>query len=516
MKKYLFPLVLLALLLSLFLPSQPAPAAQALAADKAHPTDQLASSSPSYELTSRPVWRALLLVYHNTDVDYIDEEGEPQHLTTSMTAVQMATALRSFRQMASIAHDFSNGEAIIEYDIVYIDRPVDSLTLLGELPDSPEGDVVDVSQEQPTLTAVNPDQLASNHSYWVSPANSRLELDTYAPPGTYDSVFVHWVRCDVDTDQCVPSYGWGWGLYATDWANGATYATVTNVPDWMWQLPTVGEVWLHEWLHGSSPFYEGLGYPQPVGNADGGGSHGYLPDPQTGWSDYYRDLMTGQVWEPTLDQYTGITPEAWQSRSILSYGVNNFVDYYYANSIANYHKRGFVQWRSADENIRLGSATHLESQLYKIVVLYTPTTISGRVYVPSSGVGPHDTVSIGLHGGGVEYLATLAYGSELAERNHISIMRNDNWGELYPMTLTPGWYNVELLVNPLDDSLQMKVWPDGSNEPDWQLSRPLEPNWVPKRVGFHHNGPGTAVDDLRLFEVDVNQQVGPVILSGSE
>lgn len=496
MKKYLFPCLLLLLVAGLFWQRPSLQSAQASSGLSANDGLGHIAVPPTDNMRQQPVWRALLLVYYNTAVDYIDEDGVLQHLTTSMTTEQMATALWSFRQLPSIAHDFSNGEAIVEYDIIYIDRPVDSLTLIGQLPNRPDGDTVESVKGQPVLTAVSPNHTASTHSYWLSPANSRLELDTYAPPGKYDSIFVHWASCDFAVDQCVTSQGWGWGLYATDWANGATYATVSNAPDWMWQLPTVGEVWLHEWLHGASPFYEGLGYPQPQGNADGGGSHGYLPDPQTGWSSYYRDLMTGQVWEPLLNQYTGITAEAWRSRSLLGYSRNTFVDYFYADTTATYDKRGNAIWNAATGNIRLGLPPQKHNRLYKIALLYTPTIVSGRVYVPATA-GTHDTVALAVHGGGVEFAAILPYGTQLEQQHHIALMQNDDWGELYPMTLTPGWYNIDVAVNQIEQTVQMRVWPDGVNEPEWQLSRPLPANWIPKRVGFRTYGLGTLVDEDR-------------------
>ncbi len=54
------------------------------------------------------------------------------------------------------------------------------------------------------------------------------------------------------------------------------------------------EVWLHEWLHGVCAHFRELGYPLPDGDADGGDRHGYVQSPETGWTNFYRDLMTGQ------------------------------------------------------------------------------------------------------------------------------------------------------------------------------------------------------------------------------
>jgi hypothetical protein len=98
-------------------------------------------------------------------------------------------------------------------------------------------------------------------------------------------------------------------MAASVWSNGATYATVGNTESWIWQVPVVGEVWLHEWLHGVCAHFAGLGYVMPDGDADGVARHGYIQSPVSGWTDYYRDLMTGNVLD--AGKATGIPLDAW-------------------------------------------------------------------------------------------------------------------------------------------------------------------------------------------------------------
>jgi hypothetical protein len=73
----------------------------------------------------------------------------------------------------------------------------------------------------------------------------------------------------------------------------------------------IGEVWLHEWLHGVCAFFASKGYLMPDGDADGGARHGYNQSPVSGWTNYYRDLMSGNVLENS--KRTGIPLDAWQS-----------------------------------------------------------------------------------------------------------------------------------------------------------------------------------------------------------
>src|SRR5690606_26687364 len=130
-----------------------------------------------------------------------------------------------------------------------------------------------------------------------------------------------------------------------------------------------------------------------------------------------------------------------------------------------------------NENITLGGISSSDNKIYKGISFSDTAILRGRVYVPATDIGPFDSVAIALRGGGVEYWATLAYGTSLIERNNISIMRNEVWGSLYPINLSSGWYTVAMLVDYENGVLRMKVWRDGSNEPEWQVSRSLDSNW---------------------------------------
>ncbi len=184
--------------------------------------------------------------------------------------------------MPALARECSGGLVDITYTVRHITRPLTSLTHMG------------------------------GPNYWPSPQDVFPELSKYAPD--YDSVFVLWPQSEMSTGRQVPSGGWGLAIGPGHIPGGGTYCSIANAADTNWDVPRVGEVWLHEWLHGVCDLYESKGYPMPYANADGGGSHGYVRSPVTGWCRYYRDLMTGQVREN--GRMTGITPEAWLSGTI--------------------------------------------------------------------------------------------------------------------------------------------------------------------------------------------------------
>ena len=415
-----------------------------------------------------PIWKALLLVYSSIDTDYTDGSGASQHLTYTMSQTEISDGVNAFRRYASLTHNLSNAEAFVQYDIFYITRPIDTLTSMG------------------------------TNMWWPSPSDTRQELDLYAPPGKYDSVLVLWPQSNPDTGQSIPSGGWGLGLYATSWANNATYATVANAPTWIWNTPSIGEPWLHEWLHGVCPFYVDRGFPMPDGGADGGGSHGYVWSSTTGWADYYGDLMTGNVLED--GELKGITAEAWGTGSIIGASAHIFADYFKYDTLSGYEKTGSWIWNSESENIRTDGVPGSDSRMYAPIAFEQKFTVIGRVFIPASGVGPYDSIAVALRNDQVEYWATLAYGTSLIERNHISIMRNDTWGDLYPLNLAPGWYTAKIQIDQQNEgAIRLKVWADGNNEPNWQVIRELDPGWTITGIGYRHAGDGTTwVDDIYL------------------
>ena len=226
-------------------------------------------------------WKSLLIVYRRIDVRIPVGGSRENRFAYELTDDELADALNSFRAFPPLAEDLSGGAATVTYEIAVAGEPLTSVT--------PSGD----------------------NLFWPSPDDTRKEIDTFAPPGRYNSVFILWPGTDFVSGASVPCPGWGLGMEPSAWSNDATYAVVGNALSWAWNIPVVGEVWLHEWLHGVCRIFAQMGVAMPVGDADAGGSHGYVQSKITGWTDFYRDLMTGQVLEDGMRK--GITPEAWRS-----------------------------------------------------------------------------------------------------------------------------------------------------------------------------------------------------------
>jgi hypothetical protein len=225
-------------------------------------------------------WRSLLLIYPAIRVRVADSTGQPLQFDCSLSRAELIDAAESFKQFPSLVDELTLGKAKIQSDIQIAARELTSLT------ETAKG------------------------MYWPSPDDTRQEIDKLAPTGRFESMFVFWPQQNLIEHSFVLCAGWGLGMAASDWSNGATYAAVGNAESWVWRIPVIGEVWLHEWLHGVCAYFARLGHKMPDGDADGGARHGYVRSPISGWTDYYRDLMRCNVLDSGI--LTGIPLDAWQ------------------------------------------------------------------------------------------------------------------------------------------------------------------------------------------------------------
>lgn len=222
-------------------------------------------------------WRALLLVYRELDVRLRVGPLRHRRFHHRVSASAISDAVGSFGGFPDLVRELTNGAVTVESRIAEMKQPL------------------------VTLTRRAPKE------FWPSPDD--VDLRTFAPAGSYDSVFVFWPQHDFESGSSVPGSAWGLGMGASDWSNGATYAAVANAPAPSWKNEARGEVWLHEWLHGVCHHFAGRGFKMPERDADGAELHGYTRSATHGWMDYYRDLMNGLVEEG--GQRRGIPTLAW-------------------------------------------------------------------------------------------------------------------------------------------------------------------------------------------------------------
>ena len=226
------------------------------------------------------LWRSLLLIYPKIDVRLPKTFGFAIRFVHELPSAEIEDAVQSFRCFPSLVSDLTNNGAGIEYEVIQSDRTLSTLSAMGK------------------------------GCWWPSPTDVQLELHRNMATTEYHSVFVFWPQNNLQAGTSVRSAGWGLGMGASSWSMGATYATVANIQTTAWRIPLPGEVWLHEWLHGVCRHFANQGHPMPDGDADGADRHGYVRSPTIGWTDYYRDLMSGRVMEKGGP--TGVPLSAWR------------------------------------------------------------------------------------------------------------------------------------------------------------------------------------------------------------
>jgi hypothetical protein len=220
-------------------------------------------------------WKALLLIYRELNVKL----GRGVRFHHALTNEAISDALESFRGFPKLVDELTSGAASVSSEITEVSEPLASLSRRGK------------------------------NEWWPSPDDTRRELDCFAPSGKFDSIFVFWPQHDFARGTSVLGHAWGLGMGASNWSNGATYAAIANAPSANWKKEARGEVWLHEWLHGVCHHFAEQGYVMPERDADGAELHGYVRSSTRGWTEYYRDLMSGTVLEK--GGRLGIPAAAW-------------------------------------------------------------------------------------------------------------------------------------------------------------------------------------------------------------
>ena len=275
------PLLLAGVAAAAFLlTSRPAPAiaesAQAGGVSAARP---LGATGPA------STWRILLLVFRQTDTDYVDLNGVTRHLRAELPQSDIDALLAAFEgSIGPAVQQWSGGQAAWDVDVRYPSQPISQVASAGA------------------------------NSRWVAPSCISAAMQEYYTPGVYDHVMVYWRSSD-DAGNAIPSEGWGW----TSRFDAFGYATVTY-PGWSpWNALVADmntQVWIHEWLHSVCWFYGDLGYRMPLYDADGAGPPDYYPDkpPYPGWGSFYSDLMNQLVVQGGA--VSGIPREAWARATI--------------------------------------------------------------------------------------------------------------------------------------------------------------------------------------------------------
>lgn len=127
-------------------------------------------------------------MYKNIDVSYTDGDGQAHHLIHSLPETEITDGVNAFREYAALVYEGSDRATFAQIDIIYVERPLTSLSELG-----------------PNL-------------WWPSPADTAPELNSYVTD-TYDSVLILWPQTNFNRATnpfilgfghgSIPLVGWG-------------------------------------------------------------------------------------------------------------------------------------------------------------------------------------------------------------------------------------------------------------------------------------------------------------------
>ena len=224
-------------------------------------------------------WNGILMVYRETDVTFTRSDGSSYRLRArigdSMYDLSMQIVNRFLKSVSSWSDNYT------ELTLKIVDMPA-KLTKVDAL---------------------------SGGRYWVGPKSVRTEMDKYAPPGAYDSIFVLFQHQDTSGVK-IPLGGWGMTITAGSWSNGAGFSSV-HVPTekWWWTDRRDPEsVFVHEWLHQVIFWHER--YDRLNLDLHAAEKYGYKAVDGS-WKGWMSDVMRGKVW--TGSKYIGIDYKMWRA-----------------------------------------------------------------------------------------------------------------------------------------------------------------------------------------------------------
>ena len=233
-------------------------------------------------LIQATTWKVLVLVYRQTNLDFVDASGQTRHLGATMSAATESLMVGAVQTMPKLTREWSSGVAAQQMTVVRPPTILTSLTALG------------------------------GGAYWLAPEDIAADIAMYAPASSYDSIMVIWQPWDAD--DTVPSVGWGLAWPAGAASNGSAYATVTVPPagdnSWITGQTYPGEPFMHEWLHGVIDYYAAHGSNTPALHDNA--TYGYV-DHGGSFASWYGDLMRQHVEDPGNGGYVGISSLDWQS-----------------------------------------------------------------------------------------------------------------------------------------------------------------------------------------------------------
>ena len=182
-----------------------------------------------------------------------------------------------------------------------------------------------------------------------------------------------------------------------------------------------------------------------------------------------------------------------------------FYDDYSTNTIDKYNLEGNVNIKWLERKLLLGDGINDQNDMVIYQGNYGNCIVTAKVKPVAAGIW--DTVGIlaKVHDSENWYCGLIAYGVQLKEQHSLAFMRRkfeskrgEHWVVFYPFSVEVGKEYI-LKMNVHKEILQLKVWPDGENEPEnWQLTISDDTGWETGGIGIRHFGLGAEVSSLSV------------------
>lgn len=223
-------------------------------------------------------WNMVCFICKNVDV-MIEQSGQMNELKFSMSDEDVETMKDNMSRLKNSCYSLSNGKMSIDYKIIEINEPITSISY------------------------------DKSHGYYIDPINVRDLIDSYVQQDDYDHIFIA-VRLGDMTNE-IPVYDWiglgGMDYYGIGFSNirlpndsSKSYAYRYN--PYLNTFPE--EVFLHEFLHSLERNLIEYGYDIPALHDNE--KYGYKNQSLIGLRNWYKDYMTGKIWDDINHKYIGL------------------------------------------------------------------------------------------------------------------------------------------------------------------------------------------------------------------
>lgn len=234
-------------------------------------------------------WKMACFIFPTLDVT-IEENGKKQQIQEKMTNTDVQDMKDNMERLKDSIKKLSNYQMTIDYDIIEMNEPIDSVTYDEE------------------------------NGYYVAPSDVASKIENYVKQGEYDYIYIAVKFGSILHEELEGGGDWV-GLGGMDYQDiGFSNIRLPNdAKSYIYKYNTKinlfpEEAFLHEFLHTLERISRENGYEYPV--LHDYEKYGYQVESRIGLRNWYRDFMTRQI--ETNGTYIGINEKIYSIKPVHS------------------------------------------------------------------------------------------------------------------------------------------------------------------------------------------------------